>query len=126
MHANTLRILRVSGDGFEGDRAHCTTLKATHECALDGVLSEYTHALLSIAKINYSLTVQEAPVVNWGAYDAENGVAMVFLRLQNLFRLYHWPTDASYRQQLAVRYDRRFVLRDARASSLCRHAFAAT
>ena len=78
-----LRVLHVSEEGFEGDRARCATLRATEKCALDGILSEYAHALLSIARINYSLTVQTAPVVDWGIYHAENGVAMAFLLLQN-------------------------------------------
>ena len=119
------RVLHVSRDGFQGDHAHCVTPKATQQCALDAALSEYAHALLTNANVNYSFTIQAASVDDWGTFHAENGVVMNVCDYKTLFRLYHWSADASNRQRLAVRYDRWSINRNTGAPSLRRHAFAA-
>ena len=68
-----LRILHVSGNGFQGNRARCATLWADFTCSEDAILSLYTHTLLTSTGTNYTIDVQEEPVTDWGMYDAENG-----------------------------------------------------
>lgn len=44
-----------------------------HSCPYPGLFAEYAHALLTLAHVNYTLTVIHHGISDYGGYDEANG-----------------------------------------------------
>ena len=67
-------MLYVDSTDLRQNSSVCQDLETTMGCRFPGVLSEYAHALLRKAGIDYTLTINNESITDWGTYDEESGL----------------------------------------------------